>query len=164
MNHHSKLDRADLRILSGLQKNARITNVDLAEAVCLSPSPCLARLRRLEQAGYLAGYGAQIRLDRLGDTLTAFTEVTLADHRPDDFSRFEAGIRPIEEIVACHLVSGGYDYLLKFITRGIQHYQALLDGLLARGLGIERYFSHVVTASPIVRSHYPVERLIDGLS
>jgi DNA-binding Lrp family transcriptional regulator len=162
MNHHSKLDRVDLRILCELQKNARIANVDLADAVCLSPSPCLARLKRLEQAGYVAGYGALIRLDKLGDTLTVYTEVTLADHRPEDFSRFEEGVRPIEEIVACHLVSGGYDYLLKSITRGIQHYQDLIEGLLARGLGIDQYFSHVVTGSPFIKSHYPIERLVEG--
>jgi len=162
MNGPSKLDRVDLRILCELQKNARITNVDLADAVCLSPSPCLVRLKRLEQAGYVAGYGAQIRLDKLGDTLTVFTELTLADHRPEDFSRFEASVRPIDEIVACHLVSGGYDYLLKFITCGIAHYQELMEGLLARNIGIEQYFSHVVTRSPFIRSHYPIERLVDG--
>ena len=67
-----KLDRLDLRILSQLQKNGRITNVDLADAVGLSPSPCLIRVKRLEQAGYIAGYGAQLRLEKLGDTLTVF--------------------------------------------------------------------------------------------
>src|SRR6185295_8994748 len=106
-----KLDRLDLRILSQLQKNGRITNVDLAEAVGLSPSPCLIRVKRLEQAGYIAGYGAQLRLEKLGDTLTVFTEVTLSDHHREDFVRFEAAIREVDEILECHLVSGGYDYL-----------------------------------------------------
>ena len=69
-----KLDRLDLRILSHLQKNGRITNVDLADAVGLSPSPCLMRVKRLETAGYISGYGAQLRLEKLGDTLTVFTE------------------------------------------------------------------------------------------
>jgi DNA-binding Lrp family transcriptional regulator len=161
MSSHPKLDRVDLRILCELQKNARIANVDLADAVCLSPSPCLARLKRLEQSGYLAGYGARIRLDKLGDTLTVFTEVTLADHRADDFARFEAGIRPIEEIIACHLISGGYDYLLKSITRGIGHYQELIEGLLARGLGIEQYVSQIVTGSPLIRTQAPIDRLFD---
>ncbi len=88
-----KLDRLDLRILAQLQKNGRITNVDLADAVGLSPSPCLIRVKRLEQAGYIAGYGAHLRLEKLGDTLTVFTEVTLSDHHREDFVRFETAIR-----------------------------------------------------------------------
>ena len=160
MNGPPTLDRLDLRILCQLQKNGRITNVDLAEAVGLSPSPCLARLRRLEQSGYVAGYGAQIRLEKLGDPLVAFTEVTLADHRREDFSRFEKSIRPIDEIVECHLVGGRYDYLLKFIAHSLNHYQELIEGLLERNIGIEKYFSHVVIKSPFIRRHYPIERLM----
>ena len=92
MTAPAKLDRIDLKILAELQKNGRITNVDLAEAVGLSPSPCLTRVKRLEQAGYIAGYGAHLRLAKLGDTLTVFTEVTLADHHREDFIRFETAI------------------------------------------------------------------------
>jgi DNA-binding Lrp family transcriptional regulator len=154
------LDRLDLRILCQLQKNGRISNVDLAEAVGLSPSPCLARLRRLEHAGYVAGYGAQIRLEKLGEPLVAFTEVTLADHRREDFSRFEASIRPIDEIVECHLVGGRYDYLLKAIAHSLNHYQGLIERLLERNIGIETYVSHVVIKSPFIRRHYPIERLM----
>ncbi|MBB6559306.1 DNA-binding Lrp family transcriptional regulator [Acidovorax soli] len=110
MTEAFKIDRLDLRILAQLQKNGRMTNVDLADAVGLSPSPCLIRVKRLEHAGYIAGYGAQLRLEKLGDTLTVFTEVTLSDHRREDFSRFEAAIREVDEVLECHLVSGGYDY------------------------------------------------------
>jgi len=138
VNGHPKLDRLDLRILCQLQKNGRIANIDLAEAVGLSPSPCLVRLKRLERAGYVAGYGARIRLDKLGETLVVFTEVTLTDHRREDFVRFESSVRPIDEIVECHLVSGGYDYLLKFITCGIDHYQEIIEGLLRHNIGIEK--------------------------
>src|SRR5438874_6640217 len=111
-----KVDRLDLRILAQLQKNGRMTNVDLADAVGLSPSPCLTRVKRLEQAGYITGYGAQLQLRKLGEVLLVFTEMTLSDHRRDDFARFEAAIRNVPEIIECHLVSGGYDYLLKFVT------------------------------------------------
>lgn len=154
-----KLDRLDLRILCQLQQNGRITNVDLADAVGLSPSPCLIRVKRLEQAGYIAGYGAEIRLEKLGDTLTVFTEVTLADHRREDFIRFETSIRSVDEIVECHLVSGGYDYLLKFTTRGVNHYQSIVEDLLERNIGIEKYFSYIVIKSPFIKRHYPIERL-----
>jgi DNA-binding Lrp family transcriptional regulator len=154
-----KLDRLDIRILSQLQKNGRITNVDMADAVGLSPSPCLIRVKRLEKAGYIAGYGAHIRLEKLGDTQLVFTEVTLADHRREDFVRFEGSIRGIDEIVECHLVSGGYDYLLKFITRGVNHYQSIIEGLLERNIGIDKYFSYIVIKSPFIKNHFPVERL-----
>jgi DNA-binding Lrp family transcriptional regulator len=159
MNPATKLDRLDLRILCQLQQNGRITNVDLADAVGLSPSPCLIRVKRLEQAGYISGYGAQIRLEKLGDTLTVFTEVTLADHRREDFVRFESYIRGIDEIIECHLVSGGYDYLLKFTTRGVNHYQSVVEDLLERNIGIEKYFSYIVIKSPFIKQHYPIERL-----
>ena len=155
-----KLDRLDLRILCHLQKNGRATNVEIADAVGLSPSPCLVRVKRLEQAGYIAGYGAQIRLEKLGDTLLVFTEVTLQDHKREDFVKFETSIGPIDEIVECHLVSGGYDYLLKFVTRGVNHYQSIIEGLLERNIGIEKYFSYIVIKTPFMKNFYPIERLV----
>ena len=154
-----KLDRLDLRILCHLQKNGRATNVEIADAVGLSPSPCLVRVKRLEQAGYIAGYGAQIRLEKLGDTLLVFTEVTLNDHHREDFFRFETAIRDVDEIMECHLVSGGYDYLLRFLTRGVNHYQQVIEGLLERNIGIEKYFSYIVIKSPFIKTHCPIERL-----
>jgi len=154
-----KLDRIDLRILVQLQKTGRMTNVDLAEAVGLSTSPCLTRVKRLEEAGYIDGYSAQIRMDKLGDILTVFTEITLSDHRREDFARFENAVRGIDEIIECHLVSGGYDYLLKFITRGVNQYQELMESLLERNIGIEKYFSFIVIKSPFIKTHYPIERL-----
>lgn len=154
-----KLDRLDLRILAQLQKNGRMTNVDLADAVGLSASPCLIRVKRLEQAGYIGGYSAQIRMDKLGDILTVFTEITLEDHHREDFARFEKAVSAVDEIIECHLVSGGYDYLLKFITRGVNHYQELMESLLERNIGIEKYFSFIVIKSPFIKTHYPIERL-----
>jgi DNA-binding Lrp family transcriptional regulator len=117
------------------------------------------RVKRLEKAGYIIGYGAQIQLQKLGTLQMVFTEVTLADHRRDDFSRFEAAIRGVDEIVECHLVSGGYDYLLKFITRGVSHYQEIIEGLLERNIGIDKYFSYIVIKSPFIKNYYPIERL-----
>ena len=153
-----KLDRIDLRILSQLQKSGRITNVDLADAVGLSASPCLMRVKRLEKAGYIAGYGAHVQLNTLGETVTIFTEVTLSDHRSHDFARFEAAIRGVDEVIDCHLVSGGYDYLLKFLARSIQHYQDTIETLLARNIGIEKYFSYVVIKTVFTKRHYPLEK------
>ena len=159
MSEAFKLDRLDLRILTQLQKNGRMTNVDLADAVSLSPSPCLIRVKRLEQAGYIAGYGAHLRLEKLGDTLTVFTEITLNDHHRENFFRFETAIRDVDEIMECHLVSGGYDYLLRFLTRGVNHYQQIVEGLLERNIGIEKYFSYIVIKSPFVKTHCAIEKL-----
>jgi DNA-binding Lrp family transcriptional regulator len=154
-----KLDRIDLKILAQLQRAGRMTNVELADAVGLSPSPCLTRVKRLEKAGFIGGYSAQINLDKLGEVLTVFTEVTLTEHRSGDFSRFETKIRKLDEIVECHLVSGGYDYLLKFVTRGVGHYQSIVEGMLEGDYGIEKYFSYVVIKSPFIKQHYPIQRL-----
>jgi len=155
-----KLDRIDVNILVQLQKDGRMTNVSLADAVGLSPSPCLQRLKRLEAGGYITGYGAHINLAKLADTVTVFTEVTLADHRREDFIKFESSIRNIDEILECHLVSGGYDYLLRFITRNIAHYQELMESILDRNIGVEKYFSYIVIKSPIVKNTIPLRTLL----
>jgi hypothetical protein len=85
LNGIPKLDRIDLNILVQLQKDGRMTNANLAEAVGLSASPCLQRVKRLEAAGYIRGYGAQINLAKLTESITVFTEITLVDHRKEDF-------------------------------------------------------------------------------
>jgi DNA-binding Lrp family transcriptional regulator len=155
----TKLDAIDLRILAVLQQEGRITNAALAQRVHLSPSPCLARTKRLEEAGLITGYGARIDLARLGETLTVFTEVTLEDHRAENFRAFETGIAEFPEVVECHLISGGYDYLLKFICRGVQDYQDSIGRVLDAGLGIAKYFSYVVIKSPIAGRPVPVGRI-----
>ena len=149
MTKAEKLDRIDVKILAELQKNGRITNAALADAVGLSQSPCLQRLKRLEASGYIAGYTARIDVSRLRDSVTVFTEVTLSDHRAGDFSRFETGIAGFEEVVECHLVSGGYDYLLKFICPSVAGYQDTIERILDTSLGIEKYFSYIVIKSPM---------------
>jgi len=155
-----KLDRIDINILIQLQENGAVSNQQLAEQVGLSPSPCLQRVKRLEKAGYITGYGARIDVAKLTDTVTIFTEVTLVDHRIDDFTKFEANIRNVDELMECHLVSGGYDYLLRFLTRSIAHYQERMESLLRRNIGIEKYFSYIVIKSPIVKNAAPLKTLL----
>jgi DNA-binding Lrp family transcriptional regulator len=154
-----KLDRIDIKILAELQRNGRITNVELADLVALSPSPCLMRVKKLQQAGYIAGYTAQIDVARLGETLTVFTEFTLKNHRQIDFARFQEALQKIDSCVECHLVSGGYDYLVKFVTSGIGDYQSIIEGLIDRNVGIDKYFSFVVLKTPFVKSQIPLTRL-----
>jgi DNA-binding Lrp family transcriptional regulator len=154
-----KLDRIDIKILHELQRNGRVTNVELAELVNLSPSPCLMRVKKLQSEGYIDGYSAQINVNKLGQTLTVFTEITLKNHRQIDFARFLSSIEKIDQVMECHLVSGGYDYLLKFVTAGISEYQEIMERLTDLEIGIDRYFSFVVLKSPIVKSHMPLTSL-----
>ena len=161
MDGLEKLDRIDIRILYELQKNGRISNVDLSERVHLSPSPCLARVKKLQSAGYIKSYSALIDVAKLGETVTVFTEVTLRNHRSTDFGRFLNGIKPVEEIMECHMMSGGYDYLLKWVVSGIVSYQEHIERLLECEIGIDKYFSYVVLNSPITRNHLALGRLFD---
>lgn len=162
MSETNKLDRIDLNILATLQNNGRITNAALADAVGLSQSPCLQRVKRLENAGYIIGYGAEIDLRRLADTITVFTEVTITDHRREDFKAFEDGLTQFPEVVECHLISGGYDYLLKFVSRSVAAYQETAERMLDANIGIEKYFSYIVIKSPIPRRHVDLQTLIEG--
>ncbi len=153
------LDRLDLRILTELQKRGRISNVELADTVGLSASPCLTRVKRLEKAGFIAGYGALVRIEKLGNFQEVFTKITLADHRCEDFVCFIEAIRGVDEIMECHHATGGYDYLLKFVTRNVSHYQSVIEGLLERDIGIEKYSTYMIIKSPIAKTYYPLETL-----
>ncbi|UWM84779.1 Lrp/AsnC family transcriptional regulator [Rhizobium sp. SRDI969] len=154
-----KLDRTDIKILHVLQQNGRMTNVELAEVVNLSPSPCLMRVKKLQSEGYIEGYTAQINVAKLGPALLVFTEVTLKNHRQTDFARFLTAIEKIEQLIECHVISGGYDYLLKFVATGIGEYQEIMERLVELDVGIDKYFSYVVLKSPIRRAQLPLTKL-----
>jgi DNA-binding Lrp family transcriptional regulator len=156
-----KLDRIDISILSTLQEQGNITNVNLAEAVGLSPSPCLQRVKRLEKAGYIQNYRAVLNLKKLAEHVVVFTEITLADHRRKDFIKFENEIRHHDNVVECHLLSGGYDYLLKFVARGVSQYQEIMENLLDRNLGIDKYFSYIVLKTVVEKHAVPIQDLVD---
>jgi len=157
-----KLDRIDINILAELQRSGRITNAQLAEKVGLSPSPCLVRVKRLETAGYISGYSAIINLSKVGASQIVFTSVTLSDHRRTDFVKFEQKIAQFEELVECHLVSGGFDYLLKFVVRGIAEYQEMMEEILETNIGVSKYFSYIVIKSAVVRGQPSVKLHIPG--
>lgn len=154
-----KLDRIDINILAELQRSGRMTNTQLADRVGLSPSPCLARVKRLEDAGYITGYGAWVNLAKLSAVQIVFASITLSDHRLSDFTKFERGVADIDELVECHLVSGGFDYLAKFVVKSVNHYQELIEKILERNIGVSKYFSYIVIKSPVVRNHVSVKML-----
>lgn len=155
-----RLDDRDLAILAILQREGRIPNQRLAERIHLSPSACLERVKRLERAGVIAGYGAEVTLEKLLRCSTVYVEVTLKSHEAQDFERFEAAVRATPEVVECHAIGGGSDYLMQVVALDIAHYQALIDRLLAAEIGIGRYFTYVVT-KPIKRAGpLPLEHLL----
>lgn len=157
----AKLDRIDINILSALQEQGNITNVKLAEQVGLSSSPCLQRVKRLEKAGYIRNYSAVLNLAKLTDSVVVFTEVTLVDHRREEFIKFEREIAKHQNLVDCYLLSGGYDYLLKFVVRGVSQYQKIMEDLLDQNIGIDKYFSYIAI-KPVVEKHaVPVRNLVD---
>lgn len=156
-----KLDAFDLRILATLQRSGRIKKVELAAEIGLSPSPCWERLRRLEKAGIIRGYHADIAIERIVETAHFFVTVTLDSHSASDFRRFESAVHETPEILECHAVGGGVDYVLSVIAPNVAHYQALMERLLAADLRIGQYFTYLVT-KPIKRSHGPpLQHLLD---
>ncbi|MGF6259027.1 Lrp/AsnC family transcriptional regulator [Ensifer sp. LBL] len=155
-----KLDAIDLRILEAIQENGRITKLALAERAGLSPTPCWLRLRKLEKAGIVAGYHARVAVRRVAPVASVMMEVTLANHRQVDFERFERAVAATPEIVACWSVGGGVDYILKIVARDIDAYQRLVDSLLDRELGIDRYFTYIVTKTVKEETVLPLETLL----
>jgi Lrp/AsnC family transcriptional regulator of ectoine degradation len=153
-----KLDAADLRILAALQSQGRISKLKLAEAAHLSPAACWERLRRLEHAGVIAGYAARIAVEKVARVTTVLVEITLKSHGHEDFARFEAAMRAEENVIECHAVGGGLDYVLRVVVADIDAFQRLMDRLLVAGIGIDRYFTYVVT-KPVKTAPAPLSLL-----
>ncbi len=140
-----KLDARDIEILRVLAREGRISKAALAEKVGLSPTPAWERLRKLERAGLIEGYRAEINLRALGPSVTVFVAAELGDHTQASFRRFEAAVGAHDEITACWALGGGFDYILQIVTRDVDAYQRLMDALLDQRIGIARYFTYVVT-------------------
>jgi DNA-binding Lrp family transcriptional regulator len=155
-----KLDQIDIRILTALQSDARITNQKLAETVGLSPSPCLQRVKKLEKAGLIGPYLARIDLDRICRNVTVIATVTLKTHEHKDFGAFEAAVRDLPEVVECYKVSGSFDYFLRFVCPDLAVYHALSESLLKTGPGISQISSHVVLDRSKEFSGYRFDRLL----
>jgi DNA-binding Lrp family transcriptional regulator len=154
-----KLDRMDFKILARLQQVGRCSNVELADMVGLSPSPCLSRVKRLQKIGVIEGFGAHLAMTTLGDFLIVFAEVTISNHRRKDLRRFEEAAEMVPEIMECYNVSGGYDFLLRIVTRSVSHFQSVMDSLLEADLGIRKFTSYIVLRVPFVKHELPLDRL-----
>lgn len=140
-----KLDERDQTILRLVARNGRISKAALAEAIHLSPSAALERLRRLEKNGLIEGYGARLNQKKLGAHVTIFVTVELDRHKSADFRSFEHLVARHAEITEIWSLGGGVDYLLKVVSRDVDSYQRLIDVLLESRVGIARYTTHIVT-------------------
>ena len=136
------LDQIDIRILAALQRDGRVTNERLARTVGLSARACLERVRRLEAAGIISGYQAQIEIAKLSRPVNVFAEIVL--ERQAKQSRFEQRLTKIDEVVECWEVSGTVDYLARFVCADLATYQAITTELIDDpNLGVARIVSHV---------------------
>lgn len=153
-----KLDSRDIAILQVLSREGRISKTALAERVNLGATACGDRLARMEDAGLIAGYHAEVALRRLAPHVTVFVLAELGSHEAAAFQLFEAAIDRHDEITGCWALGGGYDYLMEVVTRDIDSYQRLMDALLAERVGLARYFTYVVT-KPVKSTPPPFARL-----
>ena len=138
------LDRIDFKILRLLQDNARLTNADLARSVNLSPTPCLERVRRLEADGYILDYVTMLNPHKLGAGVISFVQVLLDRTSPGVFERFKKQVALCPEVMECHMVAGGFDYLLKVRTSSMIEYREFLGQTLSRMSDIKQTHSYMV--------------------
>lgn len=152
-----QIDRYDQMILDILQHQGRITNQELAEAIKLSPSPCLRRVRQMEEDGLIEGYVALLNAKKLGLTLMAFIGISMDRHTPERFETLESTLAEYPEVLECHLITGqDADYLLKVIVRDMDAYQQFLLNKLTRIEGVTGVHTSFVMKSAINSTAIPV--------
>ena len=157
-----KLDAIDRRIIAALQRDGRLSNVELAEAVGLSPSPCLRRVRLLEEAGIISGYHASLDRKGIGLGLTVFVDVRVERHRDDSAAAFSAAVQELPEVISCHLVSGDADFLLQIAVPDLGAYERLLLDKLLKLPGVADIRSNfaiqtVKAYAPLPLDHLPAK-------
>jgi Lrp/AsnC family leucine-responsive transcriptional regulator len=139
-----KLDAIDLKILDELQRDGRLSNVALARSVGLSPTPCAERVRALEERGIIAGYAARLDAQRLDLGLVVFIEITIDRTSQDAFDRFAAAMMRIPQVQECHMVAGGFDYLVKVRVPDMAAYREFLGEVLSKVPGIRETHTYAV--------------------
>ena len=155
----SELDAIDCHIIAELQSDARLSNVELADKVGLSPSPCLRRVKRLEQEGYILGYRAALQRDRIGLGFSVFVGVKLNTHANDGALAFEQAVVQMPEVVACHLVSGEADYFIEVVLTDLAGYQRFLIGKLLNLPIVREVRSNIAIQTLKTGAPLPLEHL-----
>lgn len=160
-----KLDRTDRRILQAMQQNARITNLELADAVGLSPTPCSRRVKRLEESGLIRGHVTLLDQDMAGLKLTAYIGISMDRHTPDRFEAFEAEVAQYPEVMECSVVTGqSSDYLLRVVVPDMQYYEKFLLGKLTRIPGVTGVHSSFELRRIIQTTALPLTHISDTIS
>ena len=155
-----KIDRTDRRILDEIQKNARISNLELADKIGLSPSPCSRRVKQLEDGGFIDRHVTLLNQAKLQLKLTAVVQVSMDLHTPERFENFEALVSAWPEVLECYLITGqSADYLLKVIVPDMDHYQEFLLGKLTRIDGVSGVQSSFVLRKAIDTTVLPLHHL-----
>lgn len=155
-----KLDRIDRRILTEMQRNGRINNLELAERVGLSPTPCSRRVKRLEEAGIIAKHVTLLSPARLNLKLTALIQISMDRHTPDRFENFQAKVAEFPEVIECSLITGQTaDYLVKVVVPDMDAYQEFLLGKLTRIVGVSGVQSSFVMQQIIHKTELPLDYL-----
>ena len=155
-----KLDRTDRRILSVMQANGRISTLELAEQVGLSPTPCARRVRRLEETGVIARHVTLLDQKKLGLNITAMIGITMDRHTPERFETFERVVSQFPEVVECSIVTGqAADYLLKAVLPDMTFYEEFLLGRLTRIEGVTGVHSSFVLRKVIARTELPLDHI-----
>ncbi|MBA6338560.1 MULTISPECIES: leucine-responsive transcriptional regulator Lrp [unclassified Colwellia] len=152
------IDRIDRNILVELQKNARISNIELSKRVGLSPTPCLERVKRLEKEKYIKGYQAILNPQKLEAALLVLVEITLTKTSPDVFDDFSRAVHDLDVIQECHLVSGNFDFLLKTRVADMVAYRELLGDTLLRLPSVSESRSYVVMEEVKSTNFLPIKR------
>ena len=156
----SSLDRIDKRILQELQTNAHLSNLELADKVGLSASPCLRRVRQLEEAGLIKGYVTLLNASKLGLKLMALVQISMDRHTPDRFEHFETAILTYPQILECILITGqSADYQLKVLVKDMEEYQDFLLNHLTRITGVTDVHSSFVLRQVISTTSLPLENV-----
>ncbi|MFD2231013.1 Lrp/AsnC family transcriptional regulator [Alkalimarinus sediminis] len=154
------IDRLDRRILEELQKNGSISNLELAELVGLSPSPCSRRVKQLEESGIINRTVTLLNPEKLNLKLTAIIQVSMDRHTPDRFENFEQTLEGYPEVMACSLITGqAADYLIEVLVQDMDGYQAFLLGRLTRIPGVTGVHSSFVLRKIIDRTEIPLTHL-----
>jgi len=139
-----RLDETDRRLLRVLQADGRISNADLAQRCNLSPSACSDRVRRLREEGYILGFAAILDPAKVGRDVLIFVEVVLDRTTPDVFETFAAAARKAPDVLECHMVAGGFDYLIKSRVRDLVEYRKFLEEVLVRIPGVRETRTYAV--------------------
>ena len=151
------LDRTDLRLLAELQKDASLSNLELADKVGLSPTPCARRVKRLVTEGFIERQVAILNPEKLGYDLTAHVSISMDRHTPDRFDNFETEIATYAEVIDCSVVTGqSADYLLRVVVKDMKHFEAVLLGKLTRIPGVTGVHSSFVLRKVISRTEVPL--------